>query len=174
MNQRWLIRGLALTLLTLCVVMWVASFWGHMGVSHWGERMYSLGVNRGRCIAQRVDISWSMLNGWKLYDDRPLDWTAWDKSATMTFVGFTLVWDDMGLRVTVPMWFLSLLSALLLRFVWQKTEAAPNNSLSPVEATDKGLPCPICGHDVRDLKPNQKCPKCGTQVPRFGWRRVKQ
>ncbi len=31
--------------------------------------------------------------------------------------------------------------------------------------------CPICGYDLRAHKPGQKCPECGTEIPRFGWRR---
>jgi hypothetical protein len=30
--------------------------------------------------------------------------------------------------------------------------------------------CPICGYDLRAHKPGQKCPECGTEIPKFGWR----
>jgi len=30
--------------------------------------------------------------------------------------------------------------------------------------------CRICHYDLRAHKPNQKCPECGTPIPRFGWR----
>jgi hypothetical protein len=161
-----------MALLALCVVAWLASYRGHMGVSYWGDQLSSLGVNRGRCIAQRLGVTWTMLKGWHLYDDPAITWTAWDEKATISFLGFSVWPDAIGWRATVPMWFLLLLSAVQLRLVWHKTEGVSSGRGFPVEATGKGVPCPICGHDVRELRPNEKCPKCGTQVPRFGWKRV--
>jgi hypothetical protein len=29
--------------------------------------------------------------------------------------------------------------------------------------------CPICNYDLRAHHPGQKCPECGTPIPRFGW-----
>ena len=32
--------------------------------------------------------------------------------------------------------------------------------------------CPICHYDLRAHKPGQKCPECGTEIPKFGWRKA--
>ena len=33
--------------------------------------------------------------------------------------------------------------------------------------------CPNCNYDLRAHKPGQKCPECGTEIPRLGWRSPK-
>jgi hypothetical protein len=30
--------------------------------------------------------------------------------------------------------------------------------------------CEACNYDLRAHQPGQKCPECGTEIPRFGWR----
>jgi hypothetical protein len=35
----------------------------------------------------------------------------------------------------------------------------------------RGSLCAKCGYDLRAHKPGQKCPECGTEIPRFGWRK---
>jgi hypothetical protein len=31
--------------------------------------------------------------------------------------------------------------------------------------------CPVCKYDLRAHKPGQRCPECGTEIPKFGWRK---
>ena len=34
--------------------------------------------------------------------------------------------------------------------------------------------CITCGYDLRAHQPGQKCPECGTEIPRLGWRPPKR
>jgi hypothetical protein len=49
-------------------------------------------------------------------------------------------------------------------FCWRRSSRARTSSQTR---------CPICGYDLRAHKPGQKCPECGTEIPKFGWRSSK-
>ena len=68
---------------------------------------------------------------------------------------------NFGIRIRN--WFAAALFTLCAWWSWRKY-------LKP-----RGNPhcCPICNYDLRAHKPGQKCPECGTEIPRFGWRSKK-
>jgi hypothetical protein len=140
MFRRWLIRGLALVLLALCVLAWAGSYGRALGFEN---IQYNLGMANGRLGAYR-----DMLSGtspWHSYArkiDPNDDDSGWDSQAQFHVAGFTLRLDqdhNYG-GFTVPLWFLVVLSALMLWSVWRKTRAKPLRGGFPVEvaATERG------------------------------------
>jgi hypothetical protein len=134
---RWLIRGLTLTLLALCVLAWVGSRWQTVGVRYFvRDFTYAVELEQG-CVSAGHDNYHFLLfgqehDGWDFFH-RPA------ALPTGFFGGFGFVsWKSFPLsfwRVTVPLWFPTLLSALLLWFVWRKTGAKPIGGAFPVEIT---------------------------------------
>jgi hypothetical protein len=141
MIRRWLIRGLALTLLTLCVVAWAASYWQCVQTTVYaaGSRVYvTCQVEAGTILivefvgvpARRWNWSWqrfavnlkgvqSVYNGIEYH------------GAGFAYYPSTATWPETGLMF--PLWFPTLLSALLLWLVWRKTRPAYNGQGFPVE-----------------------------------------
>ena len=62
--------------------------------------------------------------------------------------------------IGVDNWILSLPFLALAYVLWKR--------LTRLQHGTPGL-CPICHYDLRAHKPGQKCPECGTEIPRFGW-----
>ena len=131
---RWLIRGLALMLLTLCVGAWVGSYWRAIGIAYSGtERCLVLDEGNGKAVfgVEFLPPGVPLWPGWHFlrkvyldagYDNSPyhLMGFAFQKRVDSTIIGRTSVW-----WVWVPLYFPTLLSALLLWFVWRKTRAKP-------------------------------------------------
>ena len=145
MLRRWIIRGLTLTLLTLCVVAWVGSYWRCVSVNHWRNKTdvdVSI-IAHGRLLLHSAEFKtittptarWSVGN----LDAGRNDLKIFDRYSTFSFGGFALLYGDPDrtinrLRgVSIPLWFPTLLSGMLLWFVWRKTKAKPKGF--PVETT---------------------------------------
>jgi hypothetical protein len=134
MKKSWLIRDLALTLLTLCVVAWVGSYWRCLYFACESGRPFTViwnvvGIARGRF--------WTRTHWPSRVDEfglctRPLgkdyQW------GTSGFMGFSLQWGVRG-AIVIPLYLPTLLSALLLWFVWRETRAKPRGF--PVEPVVK-------------------------------------
>ena len=133
MFRRWLIRGLALTLLTLCVVAWVGSYWLMVCAGHWGEREVLIQVEWGRiglsCSNADRPSNWGVIH----YPAASNVWLLSDTRVRFHWLGFTLRYDFRGFGGTVPMWFSTLLGFLLFCLVWRKTRAKPAGGAFPVE-----------------------------------------
>ena len=130
MIRRWLIRSLALTLLTLCVVAGVGSYWRSVVVS------YHAGLD---CIVEimsiesrRFGLSWSNWPPIQRWEVGFWETGAWPRGP-VRFMGFHV--NERG--ITIPLWFPTLLSALLLWRVWRKTRPKFNGRGFPVEAAGK-------------------------------------
>ena len=136
MIRRWFIRGLALTLLALCVVAWVGSYWRGAYLMHdgrgWQQRAIlarggiGLGILRvsGPFHSQwlRGTMAIEPDFGWGLDKDDVFGWT-----------GFHFVYRWADKTIVIPLWFPTLLSALLLWFVWRKTRAKQTGRAFPVQ-----------------------------------------
>jgi hypothetical protein len=145
MFRRWLIRSLALTLLTLCVVVWVGSYrWYFVwkrdyirGGGYCGRD--SIEINFGQLEISRILEGMAPLGTkWGIYQHGPYGPMAFDYShSTYHFAGFAFTPTD-GLQIImVPFYFPTLLSAALLWLVWRKTKPNYNGKGFPVEPTAK-------------------------------------
>ena len=139
MFGRWLIRGVALALLLLCVAGWVGSYVYGVGFSR-VERSYweCLCLWGGKVVAERspaLSINWA---------DRP--WGFWGRgyereftSSTYgsRFLGFTVFAPGNRWVIEVPFWFPTVLGALGLVWVWRKTRPRAEGRGFPVEVVTR-------------------------------------
>jgi len=143
MKFRWLIRSFAIALLTLClnVLAWsyFYQFCTWYGPSH--DKHYSVGTYMGG-VGFGVVTHGSLPKGWSFSYDRPAH--SLSDITDIRFLGF--VYFDWALDPTrsglatgrgfcIPFWFLSLLSAGLLWFVWRRTRTKTAGRGFPVEVT---------------------------------------
>jgi hypothetical protein len=149
MLRRWIIRGLGIALLTLCVTAWVWSYWWFVEVD------YSSGkVSRDfivMCGRMRLARQLSGREGWSWDYGR---WTSGPMSADQFMSdeypfmhyhlgGFALSTglmgppDGKGWKVHIPLFFPTLLSAPLLWLVWRKTRPKYSGKGFPVEVEDR-------------------------------------
>lgn len=140
MIRRWLIRSLALLLLTLCVVAWVGSYWHAIEIDHDDETSISLIMGKGRAaffLAYPSDKPPSWHPGWRL-PTYPIDVINW--SGDSDVIGFRFHHSRRGWSLMIPLYFPTLLSAFLLWLVWRKTRAKPIGGAFPVEAKSNPTP----------------------------------
>ena len=146
MIWRWIIRGLCLALLTPSVTVWVGSHYEAVGLHYAGSaRYHNLQVHSGYIIfmeQERLTTAWQPT--WRLDHDVAIRERAQHYYAICRprFCGFGYgVPPDASYAfiflVFVPIWFPTLLSALLLWLVWRKTRPKYNGRGFPVEAAGK-------------------------------------
>ena len=152
MFQRWLIRGMALTLLTLCVAAWAASclttVWVEYDSPRWG---WSLSLESGTLRANDVrSLDGKMLqlgaHGWFAGWHEANQLMA-DPPPFLYRLGGFGYWSrslaPYGHRsVGAPLWFPTLLSALLLWLAWRKTRPMYNGRGFPVVPAPKEATTP--------------------------------
>ena len=135
MFRRWLIRSLALTLLTFCVAAWVVSYSGEYGVRPHLQAEIVCGFNDGFVyLVVWMNPDYDII--FPFWDYRPGDSQAYGayKRAKHHLLGFAYrSSSSRSWYLLVHMWFPTLLSALLLCFVWRKTRAKPIGGAFPVE-----------------------------------------
>jgi hypothetical protein len=145
MFRRWLIRSLALTLLTLCAAAWVGSYFRGIKILVLsGTHVWEPGLAGGELnlvyghhdpIASSV---WEV-TCWKYDSDTRSATRARYEGATYHFLGFG--WRSGTLTnyhlLMIPLWFPTLLSALLLALVWRKTRTKIIGRGYPVEPAPK-------------------------------------
>jgi hypothetical protein len=123
MFLRRFIRVVGLALLMLCIVAWMGSFWKAFYINCWhGDVILSIiKVNRGRIGISWLDwtwIDWSW--NWGMGFGRPDEW------GTSGFIGFSILkYGIIEHGIVVPIWFPTILFALLLWFLWRKSRARP-------------------------------------------------
>jgi hypothetical protein len=138
--RRWLIRGLALTLLALCAAVWVASYWQCAFVlCHYYTNRITVGCGAGLIYSQ-------VLGGrspapfacqWKLERPEPTVIRTTSAGREFGFAGF-------GYRATpdvapvsrdmkIPLWLPAALCGGLAWVLWRKTRPAYNGKGFPVE-----------------------------------------
>lgn len=143
MDRRWLYRGLALTLLTVCVVAWVGSYWQAYLIRYFERPTYiSANLAVGRLDIQRFVVSPDqdlVVPGRWLFDERVPnrhDWRAWN------YRGLGFSYQEplpplSGWELTIPFWFPTLLSGLGLLLSWRKTKPKQIGRAFPIEPTAK-------------------------------------
>ncbi len=133
MLRRWLIRSLVLTLLTLCVVAWVGSYWRSALVVHTGvKEKYSASLGGGLLWLEQHDTPPISNQGWYLGSlprRVPWDWklNLFENARGPDYVG-----------IFVPLWFPTILSAGCLWLVWRKTRPKYSGKGFPVEVAGGG------------------------------------
>ena len=151
MFRRWLIRGLALTLLTLCVVAWVGSYWRQVGLkADSADKVRLIFFNYGSLAIRSMD--WGAIRAKRGLppNDEPLHFVTFvaDADAKVragsSIAGFAYgtmgpLWVGgaaVGWEAYVPLYFPTLLSALLLWLVWRKTKTKYSGKAFPVETAN--------------------------------------
>jgi hypothetical protein len=139
MVWRRVIRGLAVALVTVCAVAWVGSYWRAVGIAYVPKAAQYFGVIwDGRFDLARVATPGAPYRGWVFVSDRPR-WHDWDAGATRHWIGFSVQVNAMRTEGTIPLWFVTLLSAGLLWLVWRWTRPKHNERGFPVEPDGKGI-----------------------------------
>jgi len=131
MKRCWIIRGVFLALLLLCVGAWV---WTHRsGMSlGWGGRFTGMVVSeRGELCLMRFDDT-----------SLPFGGIIFQRTGIMGlfgnmgngFLGFMWGNEQGQSWIALPFWFLTSVLALILIYVWRKTRPKPNPATAfPVE-----------------------------------------
>jgi hypothetical protein len=146
MVRHWIIRSLALALLTLCVVAWVHSCYFFVRLTRTaGGQFWCLGWACGTVGIAVTHGPGYRSGGWEWNNERVnpaiREGIENDYSdSSIVFAGFAGTWKTGAIneeRLLVPLWFPTLLSALLLWLVWRKTRPAYNGRGFPVEVAGK-------------------------------------
>ncbi len=128
-----------MAVVVLCVAAWVVSCWKEMSVCHYGKIISGgLGFKQGRMWCQLSGKDPYIPNvGWQFYSfgSDPDAWSNAAKNAKFFAIGFAYYPSG---TVTVPFWFLSVVFAAPLFFLWRKTRSRGGGKAFPVEvATPK-------------------------------------
>jgi hypothetical protein len=141
MIRRWFIRGLALSLLTLCVVAWVLSHFQGVGVARFGCRHPQRLELECGTISYYLDTSSNLLpNGadwvwlhWRA-DPQRMDYLY--RIADIRCLGFayrpTPAWAQSWV-VFIPFWCPTVIFSLLVWLGWRKTRPKYSGKAFPVE-----------------------------------------
>ena len=145
MVRRWIIRGLFMLPVLLCVGGWVWSGFYQAGIWYWhAEKGLAVCTESG---IVEVDVgTWNgKLTGRHYYVDRYPNARLYPLDSHHRFLGFGCYQldTDVGIDkspspllwgVSIPYWFLVFISAVLLWLVWRKTRPKPDpRTAFPVE-----------------------------------------
>ena len=135
MLRRWLIFGLALMLLTLCLAAWGVSYWRELYAYHNGKTYLSFALNSGRVLT-----SWTSgegtASGWDFVNAEAFTWDGLDERSIFSRLGFSYGVDAVrSSYFMIPLWFPSLLSLFFLWFAWRKARPKPKGKAFPIEPT---------------------------------------
>ena len=145
MKTRWFIRSLFLGLLTLCVVAWVGSYFEFAMASHDSMRDFQYvdlhsglvrySARTGRRNWGEAAIGWHMGHSAVDAKSRAAVWDAYRGSpyhvAGFAWRSFSEPFVGSGWGVVIPLYFPTILSALLLWLASRKTKEKPRGF--PVE-----------------------------------------
>ena len=132
MLRRWLMFGLALMLLSLCLGAWGVSYWREIYASHNGKTYLDFILNSGRLEIYR-GTSQGTAPGWHFVNAEALSWDRLDQHSKFCWLGFSYSVGIDGSYFTIPFWLPSLLSLLFLWFAWRKTRPKPKGKAFPIE-----------------------------------------
>jgi len=139
MKLRWLLRIFAIALLTLCLSVWIWSYFRSLSIGYCPSlgKSYWVDTHMGGAFLSSSGGIWSS-PGWRfqhIHHAFPLSEVS-ELLDFKSFLGFgyfhvaDTVWG-----VAIPFWFPSLLSAALLWFVWRQTRPKTAGRGFPVEVT---------------------------------------
>ncbi len=134
MLRRWIIRNCFIALCVVCVATWVGSYWRFFELGYHGDIEYSGGIQSGRLGGWRVIIGPPPYHAWLWSSSRPAPWQDDADSTKFHLLGFAVYYvPSWYTTITIPLWFPTLLSAVLLWFVWRKTRPKLVGKAFPVE-----------------------------------------
>ena len=145
MVRRWFIRGLALTLLALCVVAWVGSYWQHVWTTYvvrLHDPTFQVLCGSFVCGMSNDPVFASGVWVWSHRPAKREDFLRAYQKTTHHFAGFVVDWPHLEPAdhqfhpfwlLVIPLWAPTLLSALLLWFLWRKTKPKDVGRAFPVE-----------------------------------------
>jgi hypothetical protein len=137
MLRRWIIRSLALALLTLCLTAWVGSYWRRCDVQYKRNFWNDLTVNSGRIDFQRVPNEFEKVARLRFETNNPYDWGD-SKGFDYHFIGFGFLHFPRSWELQFPLWFPTTLSAGCLWLVWRKSRPKYSGKGFPVEVGGGG------------------------------------
>ena len=140
MMLRWLIRSLFIAFAVICVVVWASSYWRGVDFVFSGNSHNLMGYGHGRAYLLSIKNSAPQPFYWDIRVQNtsgPTDWRMENREADYAFFGFSFLHRSQWSFITIPLYFPTLLSALLLWLVWRKTRAKPIGGAFPVEPTAK-------------------------------------
>ena len=114
-SSRGCFRLLGLVMLILCILAWIGSYWRGFFIGF--GRIDPLGGWYTPLLAianGRIALNWPNWSG-----DLDIGFAIPSKWRTTGFIGFYIE----NRYITVPLWFLTMLSALILCFLWRKSRA---------------------------------------------------
>ena len=145
MKKRWLIRSIFIQLLAVCVAAWVGSYWQMVGVEFTQDQRSQLLAVEGGLIVIGDGEQSLWIGGRVLLHHHPSDNESLKKSYLATdyhVAGFAYnsasITHHLRRAATIPLYFPTLFSTLLLWFVWRKTKAKPIGRAFPMEPAKKG------------------------------------
>jgi hypothetical protein len=154
MVRRWLIRGLALTLLTLSAVAWVGSYFEGVqrANNYWGYATdFTLGNGSADIwVEQMAGHGLIIYVGWMYGRSDKYDMRAEYEHLDCKYFGFGVTLPALHPHeknpeywsVFFPLWFPTLLSALFLWLVWRNTRPRYNGKGFPIQVGPKNAPQP--------------------------------
>jgi hypothetical protein len=142
MFRRWFFRSLFAVLLALCAAAWISSYWQGFYAQHsTTTRAHALAAGGGSIWFIRFPSYSGLVAGWICHgEENPQRFRReWYQSADYRLLGFAIGpqaprWT--GWVVVMPLWFLTLSSALLFTLVWYKTRACRPAGAFPVLVAD--------------------------------------
>jgi hypothetical protein len=149
MLRRWIIRSLAVALLTLCAAAWAGSYSERIDVV-WGSQTAFWKASLERAEFRFVYYRLGFTPGWELghwrYDaaQDAMMRSGYERTPYHA-LGFAWQWDpaaELQLLVMIPLWFPTLLSAGCLWLVWRKTRPKYSGKGFPVEVGEKAAKKP--------------------------------
>jgi|WetSurMetagenome_2_1015567.scaffolds.fasta_scaffold550491_2 hypothetical protein len=132
MIGRWIMRGLGVTLLTLCVAAWVASYWWTLDAGYSRRAHVWAYFSGGRM--NFAHCSSSAGTGWYCHwGSGSFDWTVFNGFSHVGFAGFQIVHTSDTQWLVFPLWFPTVMSGAVLGLVWWRTRPRREVRGFPVE-----------------------------------------
>ena len=147
MIRRWLIRAPFVAFAMICVGLWAASYW-RAGLLYcmWEDNAVTAACGSGRAVVHaegygydlHPPVRWYM----RIRETKYIVWQRFDDAAKYAIFGFSFARGGQEFHVhnwfiTIPLWFPTFLTGLVLWLIWRKTRRKYNGKAFPVEATAK-------------------------------------